>query len=1085
MTLNGDELRKQTSSLRPPRKGVNLPKQQSQSNRSRSSSSSVPRSKLLYSMNDKCYSDSEQEDFSDVSPTQVDQFDEVARKTSYFGRPAMKALFRRRRTKQATSTVTSRETPPVAQEKTEEPTSIMNTAAPRSVQRQSSVRSAGSLNAFYSHRISQETRPIRRGVERTGSDDSLISCGTRCSVNSADCHGEDTTLSASGWSLASNLSEENSPQRSIRSTHKEIVVHPRDQIEIRVTPLHDITDTNPRATQRRIEPLPEQRPVNILQRNGGNSLSDIHEDREASHSTDEYSDSDTAVNPEQSDSTDSSSVREEEESESEGGQDSITRIASAAVQPRTGMQRSQSSRITRTSSGGLYPRSNMSKQSSLLSLSSTRSRSRRRRSRAAKQESARSLGGYSVRSQMSNRSRRSLESYKSVMSSQTYLTISGEVQLLLELASDVINTEYLEHAEKYYHKAIHAAGSEIMDINIKMGKLREHNSPATQSMKHMYHEDLRMIGIIIGLLRTKMALLYAEDYDFDHALRLCSGAVQVHRHQPAMRILKKTVDHAEQLPGLMRLIIERLEGAQTCLEQHKEFLETVDLHSTDNTFDFSTASDDCSVLTAKEIVCDMIEHAAQDDESVLSFCDDETVELLSIHAAETDRHAEAEMYLRDALQIHMVALGMKHPNAGESLLRIAKMYGGDGNDRKNEDLVLGYFHQTAAVLERSILGAKERGKILNDIAVIHMRREDFEEAAKFLQDALHTYEEDSVNLRSGRTTATLHVWRNLGQCYIKLEQYRNAEYAFMRALQVQQEARKLQVAAQRLNIGVLGIGEDLKKLISDTSIADTIGWVGKARAASGDHTRALELYREALSVLHQNAEADKNLPDRELLKKRDQVTHTLYCIAESCGPIGDFDRSLRMYQLSIKLRNSNGADKDDKRVCTRVHCIMCYIGIGDLYAGKQEYQKAIKQLKEAINYSVTNNMKETHPVVQQLRSRLREIEEEMARESNNIPEVVKLEKEADALIESGKLDMATATLQKLLALRRSLLKELRDNGLDTADQVYHIACLLQTFGFVFAKNGDDENAERAFKDASRLFRKGGTTPASNPDTANI
>lgn len=84
--------------------------------------------------------------------------------------------------------------------------------------------------------------------------------------------------------------------------------------------------------------------------------------------------------------------------------------------------------------------------------------------------------------------------------------------------------------------------------------------------------------------------------------------------------------------------------------------------------------------------------------------------------------------------------------------------------------------------------------------------------------------------------------------------------------------------------------------------------------------------------------------------------------------------------------------------------------------------------------------------------------------------------------------MATETLRQLLIIRRANLKEMKARGEDTKDQVYAIACLLQTFGFVFAKNGDDENAERAFKDASRLFRKGGNpneTPQNDPNLVHI
>ena len=337
------------------------------------------------------------------------------------------------------------------------------------------------------------------------------------------------------------------------------------------------------------------------------------------------------------------------------------------------------------------------------------------------------------------------------MSVQSHLSLSTKVQSLLELAADVVNSDSLDESSRFYQKAIHGAGLEIMEINTQMGNLKGDDTPSGKSLKTTYHEDLRLIGIIIGLLRTKMAIMYTEGGDYERAVELCKGANQVHKHQPALKMVnQKLGTDSDQIAGLMVLIIERLENAQTCLEQHKKLLDEIDLHSTIGVDDY-LSDDDVTVFTTKEIVFSMVEGRATEDGSIVTYREDDTLELLSVHAATEDKHDQATHFLRDALQVQLVAMGMKHPRTTQTLIRVANMYRGVGNDRKNEELVLGDFEQTASVLRHSNLGGRARGAVLNDIAVIHMRRQDYEEAVKFLLDALRAYDdEDRFSARGGK-----------------------------------------------------------------------------------------------------------------------------------------------------------------------------------------------------------------------------------------------------------------------------------------------------------------------------------------------
>jgi tetratricopeptide (TPR) repeat protein len=573
------------------------------------------------------------------------------------------------------------------------------------------------------------------------------------------------------------------------------------------------------------------------------------------------------------------------------------------------------------------------------------------------------------------------------------------------------------------------------------------------------------------MMRTKMALMHAQEAEYERAIEFCRGAIQVQKHQPALKgSMPKFIDETD-LASLMVLIIERLENARACLEDHKELLDKIDLHSTVSDF---TEIETIQSSSTKEIMLDMLERSAHDDQSAIFQYDELALEMLSVHAAEQDKHDEGIKYCRDALQIHLVALGLKHPRAGKSLLRVARMYRGKGSDRHNEELVLGYFQQTAAVLQRSNLSQRARVSVLNDIAVIHMRRLDFDEAIKFLLDALHAYDEeiDDDSISGGRHIATLRVWRNLGECYMQLEKFSIAEGALLKALAIQRDCRKMQDAAEKLEIRAIKLDRSLGKLTSDTSIADTICRIGKARAGGGDYKKAIGIYRDALVVLNRTLKSDDST-ELEQLEKRDQLTHTLYCIAKAESANKEYEKALGMYHLSLKLRNAHGAEKKDKRVSSCIHRLSCFVGIGDVFMKQKDFDRAITQFRASLEYAAITELRQDHPMMSCAQQKLKEAEKAMKAAAKKSPRVVFLEKKADAEIERGALDMATETLKELLVIHRASLKRLKDNEQDTSEQVYAIACLLQTFGFVFAKNGDDENAERAFKDASRLFRKGG------------
>ena len=683
--------------------------------------------------------------------------------------------------------------------------------------------------------------------------------------------------------------------------------------------------------------------------------------------------------------------------------------------------------------------------------------------------------------------------------SHSTLPLSRKLQHLFRMTAQVVNCDSLPAACRLYHDGMDAIGRTIQHLQRSWQQQQPGKSDDEQQQQ--YHRDLTVLGILIGLLRTKLALLSAVEDDDAAAVAFCQGAIQVHQHQPTLRNTTTTAtsitpsnnddqQHEPPWDGCLQIIVERLERARSALQQHAELLNKIDLHTTaaasscedGMSLDGASEADGDDQSSTKEIVLEMIWHSAeqQGDESTIGLLqthddDDDILDLLSVHASEQDKHEQGMRFLRDALQIHLVALGLKHPTVGKRLLRIANMYrGGNANNRSNENQVLGYFHQTASVLKRSHLGSHERGAVLNDIAVIHMRRGEYGEAIKFLLDALHTYDEDEAELeRAGRTAAALQVWRNLGECYMQLRKFRSAEGAYLKAMDIQEQARKIQDAAESLELGVVGIDESLLKLISDTSIAATICKIGKARSQGGDHKKALDLYKKAMGLLYRSSYENDYLSEGELLAKRDQLTQIFSMMAEACASVGIPEKGFAMYRLSMKLRSANGAQEQDRRSSTLEHNLVCFLGIGDLYTKTNELDNAVKTFGDALNYAESNQIPRDSPLVSEIELRLEAATKAWELAPDRRSDVSKLERRADEEIENGQLDKATGTLKELLSIRKTTLKNMKSSGLDTSEQIYSLGCLLQTFGYVFAKNGDDENAEVAFKDASRLFRKGG------------
>lgn len=88
-------------------------------------------------------------------------------------------------------------------------------------------------------------------------------------------------------------------------------------------------------------------------------------------------------------------------------------------------------------------------------------------------------------------------------------------------------------------------------------------------------------------------------------------------------------------------------------------------------------------------------------------------------------------------------------------------------------------------------------------------------------------------------------------------------------------------------------------------------------------------------------------------------------------------------------------------------------------------------------------------------------------------EILQLEQQVKSEIDHGDLDKSVETLTKLMASRKTLLKILKSLDDDSSTAKMSTAYTLKIFGQVLTEKGDLANAERAFGDALKLFKKAG------------
>jgi tetratricopeptide (TPR) repeat protein len=644
------------------------------------------------------------------------------------------------------------------------------------------------------------------------------------------------------------------------------------------------------------------------------------------------------------------------------------------------------------------------------------------------------------------------------------------VQQLCTDAKELAHTGEEAAALKVYENAITIAGTEISRINVKIRASRSQHFATRDSIQGRLKEDLRKVGVLIGKLRTKMAVLYERAGDFERAIACCREALEIYKHQPVVKEdLEK--DKVEDLMELATTMINKLESAGKALVARDPLLAQIEQLRRE-----ISRTTDCGLkLELYEGIKSVADEVRNLEVGALGKSHSQiadTLQMLSTIALEQSKHNDAVEYLVQAIAISKDCLGIKHPRTGQYYLRLARIH----LSRDEEVQALGCFSQATDFLRHSRRFSRVLGSTFNDVAVIYMRRRAFDDAEANLIEALYYYEramqlpaesESYDSKQVGQSSDSLQVLRNLGDCYMKKKEFLKATEAFVRLLKLQRDGRKMYDKVNDMSLGIFGVDKVLVSLIDDDSTADTLMLLGRAFAAAEMHPEALSYFREAADLLNRIGIAHElsldlsHLDEDQCRARRHHLANTLYCIAEESCSLGDYDEAIRSYGESMRLRRNacKAFDKHELMSAT-VHCTLCFVGLGTVHMKKQQSAAAYKVFSDTVAYC-NRNMLGRHPVMSLLYQRMKEIEAGTEAEYASIQEI-----ESRALEEIASDDYQ-------LELRKVRLAVLSASQSDTTEQVSAIARLLRSFGSVHARLGDKESAQRAYADATKLFKNSG------------
>jgi tetratricopeptide (TPR) repeat protein len=326
-------------------------------------------------------------------------------------------------------------------------------------------------------------------------------------------------------------------------------------------------------------------------------------------------------------------------------------------------------------------------------------------------------------------------------------------------------------------------------------------------------------------------------------------------------------------------------------------------------------------------------------------------------------------------------------------------------------------------------------------------------------------------------TDSAQVWKNLGECYARRQEFESAHFAYNNALEIQNDARK---QAEKLCVPFTD-GCD------DATLADTLLRLGNCTKETHRYEDAHKTYKEALLIYRMHyTTAHRSSNGRisdTLADAQDRLAHTLYCIAEVQQIRGIYEEAEALYGEALQLRLHSDAQRTQSRM-NMVHCAMALAGIGSCHMKNSEFDDAISVYKESIKYLVVHGVPEDHTLMQNIKGRLMQCEQGIVSNQTFADDgdhgedgdiTLAMDEESKRFMEEGKYDEAIETLSKALSIRRRRLTKRQKDELvpENIPEKEDVAMTLVNYATILFQKSEIGQAAALTKEAIRTYKSCG------------